>query len=225
MPSKTCTLPGCRNPTQLAAGNGYSRRYCKPHVEHHRRHGSYWFKSIRAAELTPFMRAARAWLKNHAGDRRVQSAIACIEALLQGAGRALNAYSLRGKTPAERARIALARLREAGVRPLAILERTIAVSACCAARGIDERQREYRRVQIAKAVHRLASGTHRTTSGFLLPSKYPRSEGQVLRHLGRLLDEIAALALGGRDIQTSDPVRGASAGTSFDVGLQSDRPK
>lgn len=199
MTPQRCTLPGCRNPTQRVARNGYSHRYCKQHVEHHRRHGSYWFKSFTAAELAPFMRAARAWLKVHADDRRVRSAIASLEGLLQGAGRVENAYSLRGKSAEERARIALARLRKAGIDPMTILERAIAVTACCEAKGIDERQREYRHVQIAKSVHRLASGTHRTTSGFSMPSKYPRSEGQVLRRIGERLDDIAAFALDGRD--------------------------
>lgn len=79
--------------------------------------------------------------------------------------------------------------------------RLLAVSACCDAKGIDGRQREYRQVQYAKAVHRLASGTHKTTSGFPMPSKYPRSEGQVLRHMGAWLDEVVALTLNGRDIR------------------------
>lgn len=197
---KTCTLPGCRNPTQYAAGNGYSLRYCKQHVEHHRRHGSYWHKSFTAAELAPFMRAARRWLVNHANDQRVRSALSSIQNLLQGAGRVENAYSLRGRGAEQRARIALARLRAAAIEPIAILERSVAVVACCAAKGIDDRQREYRHVQVAKVVHRLASGTHRTTSGFPLPSKYPRSEGQVLRYIGHWLDDIASLALGHRDI-------------------------
>lgn len=112
-----------------------------------------------------------------------------------------NAYSIRGRSPKDRANFALARLRKAGIDPAAILERILAVALCCEARGIDERQREFRQVQMAKVVHRLASGTHKTTSGFPLPSKYPRSEGNVLRHLGRRLDDIAAFALDGRSIE------------------------
>lgn len=200
----SCTLPGCKHPTQLTARNGYSPRYCKHHIEFHRRHGSYWFRSLTAEELSPFRNAASRWLRDHEGDRRVVEALASIETLLHNAGRAENAYSLRGKDAKSRARIALARLRNAEVAPEAILERAIAVTACCEAKGIDERQREYRHVQIAKAVHRLASGTHKTTSGFPLPSKYPRSEGQVLRHLGRWLDDIAAFALDGRGIGAND---------------------
>lgn len=196
----TCSLPGCHRETQRTAGNGYSSRYCKHHVEFHRRHGSYWHKSLSAADLKPFRQAANAWLRNHREDRRVLLALQKTVGLLENSGRTENAYSLRGKAAKARARIALARLRTAGVAPETILERAIAVTARCEAKGIDGRQKEYRQVQVAKSVHRLASGTHKTTSGFPMPSKYPRSEGQVLRHIGQWLDEIATFALGGRDI-------------------------
>ncbi len=196
-----CTLPGCTRPTQAAAGNGHSARYCKHHVEFHRRHGSYWFRSLTAAELEPHRKAARAWIRGNRDDFRISRAISSIEGLMQNAGPWENAYSIRGRPPKERANFALARLRKAGIDPAVILERILAVAMCCEARGIDERQREFRRVQMAKVVHRLASGTHKTTSGFPLPSKYPRSEGNVLRHLGRRLDDIAAFALDGRSIE------------------------
>lgn len=203
--SGTCTLPGCRRPNQQAAGDGHSPRYCKHHVEFHRRHGSYWHRSLSAAEVKPFRQAARAWLRRQGSDHRVKAALQSITSLMETAGRAENAYSLRGRPAEEKARIALARLRNAEIDPASILERIIAVTACCEAKGIDDRQREYRQVQLAKSVHRLASGTHKTTSGFPLPSKYPRSEGQVLRQLGQWLDDIAAFALDGRHIAESHP--------------------
>lgn len=200
-----CTLPGCRQKTQQSAGEGYSVRYCKHHVEFHRRHGSHWHRSIAAKDLAPARRATKQWLKANRDDRRVVTALASVDALLKEAGRYLNAYQIRGKSPEERARFALARLRNAEIAPATILERAIAVSAHCEARGIDERQREFRKVQMAKSVHRLASGTHRTTSGFMIPTKYPRSEGQVLRHLGSWMDEIVEYALGGRSVWRQQP--------------------
>lgn len=54
---------------------------------------------------------------------------------------------------------------------------------------------EFREVQIAKAVHRMASGTHRSTSGFAMPSKYAPSTGRVLRVLGHGLWEGLGLVL------------------------------
>lgn len=195
-----CTLPGCMRPTQKSDGSGYSPRYCKHHVEFHRRHGSYWFKSFAASELAPFRAAARSWLKENKTDYRVGKAIQAIRVMLETAGRAETAYSIRGLPAEKRARVALARLREAHVDPKVLLERAIAVIVCCDSRGIDDRQREYRFVQIAKSIHRLASGTHRTPSGFYVPPKYPRSEGRVLRYLGQWFDDLAAFALDNREI-------------------------
>lgn len=199
----SCILPGCRRQTQQTAGDGYSPRYCKHHVEFHRRHGSYWFRSLAAGEVLPFRRAARKWLSSNQSDFRVRKAIQTIAARLDTAGRAENAYSLRGRSAQEKANIAFARLREADTDPVHLLERAIAIAACCAHRGIDDRQREYRYVQVAKSVHRLASGTHKTHSGFPMKSKYPRSEGQVLRIIGQWLDDIAAFATDGREVVES----------------------
>lgn len=201
----SCTLPGCQRPNQQSSGTGHSRRYCKHHVEFHRRHGSYWHRSFTAPDLAPFRKLAVQWLRANSNDQRVRQAVRSIEGLLENAGRAENAYGIRGMSSKERARVALARLRKAEIDPMMILERIIAVTLCFEARGMDERQREFRHVQLAKSVHRLASGTHKTTSGFPLPSKYPRSEGQVLRHLGMKLDDIAAFAIGGRDIRGAYP--------------------
>lgn len=195
-----CRLPGCKRLTQRESGDGFSSRYCKQHVEFHRRHGSHWFKSLGAAELQPFRKISKQWLRANPEDFRIRSALRQIKLLLENSGRPENAYSLRYIGPKEKARIAIARLHNGDVAPFSILERIVAVTLCCKAKGIDDRQREYRFVQLAKSVHRLASGTHKTTSGFPLPSKYPRSEGQVLRHLGRSLDDIAAFAIDGRNL-------------------------
>ncbi len=200
-----CCLPGCLRLNQRQTGDGYSPRYCKHHIEFYRRHGSYWFKSLAASELKPFRKASRTWLVHHREDFRVKAALDRIAALLETSGRAENAYSLRWLKADEKAKIALARLRNAKVPPSIILERIVAVTTCCEAKGIDERQREYRYVQLAKSVHRLASGTHKTTSGFPLPSKYPRSEGQMLRRLGEWLDDIAAFVMDGRYIAEGHP--------------------
>lgn len=202
---RKCTLPDCRRETQKTIGNGHSRRYCKQHVEYHRRHGSYWHKSFAASDLAPFRKLAKQWLRTNRDDQRVRQAVRSTEGMLENAGRAENAYGIRGMSPKDRARVALARLRKAEIDPMVILERIVAVTLCFEARGMDERQREFRHVQLAKSIHRLASGTHKTTSGFPLPSKYPRSEGQVLRHLGMKLDDIASFAIGGREIREAQP--------------------
>jgi hypothetical protein len=89
----------------------------------------------------------------------------------------------------------LARLREAGVPSKRILEVAIAVAVLVSDRGPQES--EFRDVQIAKVVHRMASGTHRSTSGFVIPSKYAPSTGHLLRVLGRRVWEGVGLLLNG----------------------------
>lgn len=71
------------------------------------------------------------------------------------------------------------------------------------------RIREFRIVSTAKAVHRLASGTHRKwdfplrdgTTAPLEMHVYPRSSGRVLRIIGEMLEECCA-AVTGRDRDT-----------------------
>ena len=60
---------------------------------------------------------------------------------------------------------------------------------------------EFMQVQIAKLIHRLASGTHKTTSGFPMPSKYPRAEGRVMRILGHQVEDIAGIAADAEAVQ------------------------
>lgn len=188
-----CHVPGCVRLAQRYASNGLSELYCKVHIEYHRRHGSYWHRSYMASELSPFRVGARLWLRKHKRDHRLQLATSAIELLLARAGPVESAYDLRGLPGAEKARIALARLREAKVPATRILEVVIAVVALIADRGpLDS---EFRDVQIAKAVHRMASGTHRSTSGYPMPSKYAPSTGRVLRVLGHRLWDGLGLVL------------------------------
>lgn len=187
-----CHTPGCQRPTQHSAGKGFSALYCKVHVAFHARHGSYWHRSYLASELTPYGSASRRWLRTHKKDSLVNSVIAALSALLAGSGKPESAYDLRYEPPAEKARIALARLHAAGTPGSRLLEITLAVSARVNDRG--PCGQEFLEVQIAKLAHRLASGTHRTTSGIPMRSKYAPSSGRVLRILGHRIWDIAAVA-------------------------------
>lgn len=186
-----CHVPGCRRLTQRSAANGLSELYCKVHVEFHRRHGSHWRRTYFAAELAPYQTAARHWLKSHRQQSQVAGVTASLDQLLAGAGRAESAYDLRGMSPSEKARIAIARVRNAGASGARLLEIALSVAAKIDQDGPHDH--EFREVQIAKVVHRLASGTHRSTSGFPMPSKYAPSAGRVLRILGHRIWDIAAL--------------------------------
>lgn len=192
-----CSVPGCRRPTALATGIGRAPFHCRYHVQHKARHGSHWCKTYRAAELKPYVIAASRWLD---GERHVGAVAATVQELsrtLAFAGRVDPAMNLRGQPAAYRAHIAFARLREAGVSPRRLLAIYLGVCALIEDDGGSHRTREFRIVQAAKAVHRLASGTHRRWEMFnpLGPAvhtelhAYPRSSGIVLRKMGEKLEK------------------------------------
>jgi hypothetical protein len=196
LPAK-CVIPGCGRPTMRAAGNGLAVSHCKYHVQHKARHGSHWRKSYRASDLKPYRQAASVWIKRNREDRYVTHALRGLEGLLQSAGPVPTASSLRGVPPRERARNALARLREKTVPPEKLLAIYLAVVLVIEEDPTSHRVFEFRIVQIAKAMHRLASGYHRRWNiprrdGRTVPFElhtYPRSSGRVLRHLGGMIEE------------------------------------
>jgi hypothetical protein len=171
--------------------------YCRSCQERFRRHGSHWHKSYSATELSPYLRAATAWLKAHGDDAWVKHDLAAVAALLEMSGLAEPSTALRGRSPRERARIAIARLRRAGTSPLRILAIALAMSAICKEEPTAPRASEFRAVQVAKAAHRLASGEHRhweipRHDGSIVPIElhaYARSTGRVLRHLGKAIED------------------------------------
>lgn len=188
---EVCHVPGCGALSQRSSRSGLSVLYCKRHIEFHRRHGSYWHRSITAVELRPYRNAAKKWLKAQQGDGRLQLVLQGLQTLLNAAGSPISAYDIRSESASTKANVALARMREVGVPPLRMLEVALAVAARVRDEGPDDR--EYLEVNIAKALHRRASGTHRTTSGLPIASKYPHSAGRVLRVLGHAVWDIAAI--------------------------------
>ncbi len=117
---------------------------------------------------------------------------------MDSAGQVERAQDMKRMAAARRARVAFARLREAGVKPERLLAIHLAVAALIEDDRGSHRVPEYRTVQTAKSVHRLASGTHSRwnfplhngTTAPLAIHNYPRSSGIVLRIIGRELDQI-----------------------------------
>lgn len=114
------------------------------------------------------------------------------------------ATRLRGLPPEHRAKIALARLREADIKPERLLAIPLAVAALIEdAPATVHRTTEWRIVAIAKAAHRLASGTHRIwpvaqpdgRTKHIEMHAYPRSSGRVLRHLGEMIEKECELVI------------------------------
>lgn len=198
--ARRCAIPGCRNPTMGATGAGLAAFHCRKHVEHKARHGSHWHGTYSAAELRPYLAAATSYLRPRAeSDRFMKAALNAIALLLDEAGPTEIATRLNGMSATRRARIALARLRVAGIKPERFVAIVLAITALIEEDPGSHRTKEFRTVQIAKALHRLASGYHRVWE---LPDErgrlrkvselhaFPRSSGQVLRIMGRAVEEL-----------------------------------
>jgi hypothetical protein len=195
----SCVVLDCGRPTMARAGTGLNRNYCRAHVEHFRRHGSYSKPSYSAAQLAPRRAAALAWIKANQGLPAVTSARDRVKTRMWAVGSPESAFRLRGMSPSARSGNVWALLRARAVDADEVLAVWLAV---CMAHDDDpqpERKLEYRHVQAAKVVHRLAGGTHRrwerqsddgTTFATEL-HKYPASKGNVLRHTGEAVRAMA----------------------------------
>ena len=193
-----CAIIGCDQPTQRASKAGLAVALCRKHLLHRQRHGSPWCPSPAAKALKPYVGAALSLIEAHRDDPLVTAAIAGLDSLMGSAGPVIIAPRLRGLPPDQRARIALARLREANVKPERLLAIAVAVHALIEeAPQVCHRIREWRVVAIAKTAHRLASGYHRVwestdDNGRVRRTElhaYPRSSGRVLRYLGEMIEK------------------------------------
>lgn len=203
---QVCAIPGCGRP--ICDTKPSIRTYvCRYHVQRKARHGSHWHPTYSASELRPYLAAAEQWIAGNLTYSTVLEALRQLEDRLWVTGPAQPAMNLRGLSAARRARIAMARIREKGKPPKRLLAIYVAVCALIEDDHSSHRVREFRLVQIAKVVHRLASGTHKRwdmwqLNGHPVPFEihaYPRSSGIVLRKLGEMLeaacDGVARLAV------------------------------
>ncbi len=191
-----CKVYGCDELSRSAAGEGLDRRFCKAHADFYQRHGNPYRRSYSAGQLGPHRLAAIKWVKANADDIYVANAIQKVRGLYDSAGSLQEAYSLTGKDPAARANIAWARLRRASVSPQAVVAAWLAIELMCASDPQPVTGSEFKRVQAAKLVHRMASGTHKRwdrPDGILEMHVYPSSRGRVLRHIGAALEEAMGL--------------------------------
>lgn len=197
--SSTCAVLGCGKATAAKEGSGLNRSYCRAHVEHHSRHGSYSKRSYAAGELTPRRVNAFAWLAENRQHPDVREAVERIRTLYWRGGRPEEVYRLAGQPPERRAMNCWARLRLLEVDPLHALAAWLGVVLCHRADLQPERKIEFRWVQSAKVVFRMSGGSHkrweRTDSAgrvsVLALHRYPASRGRVLRHIGAQLARAA----------------------------------
>jgi len=193
-----CVIPGCGRQIRRATPPSITLCYCNYHVQFRARHGSHWYPTYKAADLRPYLTVAAEWIEEHRAEAFVSYPLVGLRGLLDGAGRVEPAMDIKRRPAAFRARVAFARLREAGVKPERLMAIHMAVAALIEDDRGSHRVTEFRLVQTAKAVHRLASGTHPQwewpmRDGTVRPLNfhaYPKSSGLVLRVIGREIDEI-----------------------------------
>ena len=199
---KYCRIVECPNLARAATLDGLDTRYCRAHADQLQRHGSPYKKSYPAKVLNPYRRAALAWLEANSDNFWVQNAVERVQALYHGAGQHEEAFRLRGKNARERAKIHWARLRKAGINPYLVIAAWLSVEMVMQDDSQPVLTKEFKRVQAAKLVHRMASGSHRRWEQEIRdlhrPGRtkiqvtemhiYPRSRGQVLRHIGQDLE-------------------------------------
>lgn len=192
-----CRVVGCDKPARAGTEDGLDTRFCRQHSDHYSRHGSPYQRSYTAKEIAPYRKAAFAWLEANAEDRWVRNAVDRVVTLYRSAGPHVEAFRLRGLSPEARARAAWARLRKAKIDPSCVVGIWLAVEMAIAADPQADRKPEHKRVQAAKLVHRMASGTHRRweagAGGPLELHLYPRSRGRVLRHIGEDIEKAVEL--------------------------------
>ena len=149
--------------------------------------------------VNPYRRAAFEWLLSHQDAFWVKHAVRSVYGLYQRAGRHVEAFRLRGLTPRERAKAHWARLRQHGVDPKLVVAVWLGVEMAVLEDSQAPSSNEYRRVQAAKIVHRLASGTHKqwghqSSAGHESNARvvelhvYPHNRGRILRHIGEDLE-------------------------------------
>jgi hypothetical protein len=148
--------------------------------------------------LKPYLSAATSYLRPRVNaDKFISASLAAVALALEQAGPTEIATRLKGMSAPKRAKIALARLRVAGIKPDRILTIVLAVTALIEEDPESHRTKEFRTVQISKAIHRLASGYHRVweierydgSKARTELHAFPRSSGPVLRLIGRMLEQ------------------------------------
>lgn len=193
-----CRVVGCSKPARAGTEDGLDTRFCRSHADHYARHGSPYRPSYGAREVVPYRDAALAWLKAHEDDTYVRNAVDRVATLLKTSGPHVEAFRLRGLPPQDRAKAAWARLRKAAVDPRRVVAAWLAIEMIIRDDPQAERKTEFKRVQVAKLIHKMASGTHkRWGEGANVKELhvYPRSRGRVLRHIGEALEEAVELLM------------------------------
>lgn len=195
---KRCRVIGCEKPARAGTNDGLDTRFCRAHADRFARHGSPYRRSYMAAQLAPYRKAADDWMNENESDPWVRNAIDRVTTLYTTAGPFVEAFRLRGLSPQQRSKAAWARLRKAAVDPRRVVAAWLAIEMIIRDDPQADGKAEFKAVQAAKLVHRMASGTHKRWGDGLTATElhvYPRSRGRVLRHVGEALGTACELLI------------------------------
>lgn len=201
-----CRVIGCDRPARAGTKEGLDTRWCRSHADHYSRHGSPYKGSYAATQLAPYRRLAVDWLEAHRDDLTIRNAVDRVTGLYAAAGPHVEAFRLRGLQPEARARAAWARLRKRKVDPIRVIAAWLAIEMIIRDDPQPETKLEFKQVQAAKLVHKMASGTHKVWGeGPAVKSLhvYPRSRGRVLRYVGVDLQQASELVWDQFRVETS----------------------
>lgn len=208
-----CNTVGCDQKASAGTSKGLNKRFCRRHEDFYKRHGSYYRSSYSSAMIKPYINKALRWLCENRENLTVQRAIQRVNKLYSTSGPKIEAFRLRGLPPIERSKIAWARLRSAKIDPMRPLAAWIAVELITLNEPQSESNSHFKRVQAAKLIHRMASGSHRkweqlNSVGEAISIEmhtYPRSRGKVLVHIGESIEKATELLVSYHlnDIDTS----------------------
>jgi hypothetical protein len=196
---RRCIVWGCSKPPQLADATGLSPRLCRAHVKHNQRHGSPHRKTWPASELRPYIKSADLWLKQNSNQSMTQRVIAEMQLALETSGRPETAYGMLRADAVRKAKVALARLRVAGVKPERLVAIVLATWAIAEDDASERTLSEFRTVAVGKQAHRLsarwfperARAMPKGSMARRTYEKYGESTGGVLRALGKAIDDVA----------------------------------
>lgn len=185
-----CAVLGCGRRTRASEGRGFGK-HCQKHFDALTIHGSYERGTITSPVLRPFRQQAEMWLRRNSGRPEVAGTLTELAGLFYVAGQQPRQVGeLVGMDPKDKAWNILSHLRTKGITAKRIAAIYMAVRMIVENDNLTDRSAIYRRVQIAKALHRLMPGKHvmNPHTGKAVSSKFSPSRGVKMRHLGRIVE-------------------------------------
>jgi hypothetical protein len=187
-----CSLPGCGQPVAELRGQALGR-LCRPHLERLRRHGCAWLGTYKASDLNAYRRAAWDWLSENEGFLGARLTTGVVSGLIARGSLQPIRQVVRQNAEVKAAAI-WGRFAELNTEPKIIAAAILAVWLRVAhdhSAGRAPSGAEYRDVQTAKLLLRLAGGSvrrwppRREGGQPIVLKSFVSSEGRVLRVLGR----------------------------------------